>query len=143
MIIASRDSSLPYEALLLNRHAIYFDPFDEKELTLREDDTGLIEKCFSYEELTACLKSSKKKPAPADKPEVLHHAQQYLFTSCTNESYTRVVRALHTIASDPDLYATTDARTVSLLSIKLNAFLHVWLRPRIRAARRSGNSSAA
>lgn len=131
-VLVSRDSSLPYEALLLNRHAIYYDPFGEKELTLREDDTGLIEKCFSYEELTTCLGSVSQKPAPADTPDVLHDAQQYLFTSCTNDSYTRVIRALHTIAGAPDLYKTSDAHKASLLSIKFDVILHVWLRPRIR-----------
>ncbi len=131
-VLVSRDSSLPYEALRLNRPAIYYDPFGEKELCLREDDTGFIEKCTAPDELRACLAKVVEKPPPQQMGEQFDRANQYLFTSGDGHCDLRVIRALQAIAGDPGLYPGSDALTQASVSIFLNRFLHVTLRPRLR-----------
>lgn len=130
-ILVSRDSSLPYEALMLNRHAIYFDPFHEKERCLREDDTGFIKKCSSSGELRAALEKCLTAPPPAERSEI-RQACQFLFTGRDGQADLRVARALHAIAANPKLYRTDDARAASALSIATDALLHARLRPALR-----------
>ena len=131
-VLVSRDSSLPYEALRLNRRAVYYDPFGEKERCLREDDTGFIEKCVTPGELRACLEKVIRKPPPEHAREQFDRASQYLCTSGDGHCDLRVIRALHTIASHPRLYTGSDALKQASTIIVLNRFLHVSLRPRLR-----------
>ena len=131
-VLISRDSSLPYEALMLNRHTIYYDPFGERERCLREDDTGFIEKCTTPEGLRDCLETVLGKPPTESTPERNNRAGQFLFTGRDGQSDLRVVRALHIISTHPKLYATNDARRQSQSLIAANRFLHVTLRPKLR-----------
>ncbi len=131
-VLVSRDSSLPYEALRLNRPAVYYDPFGEKELCLREDDTGFIEKCVTPDELRTCLEEVIQKPPPQQAREQFDWANQYLCTSGDGHCDLRVIRALHTIASNPGLYTGSDALKQASAIIVVNHFLHVTLRPRLR-----------
>ncbi len=132
-VLVSRDSSLLYEALLLDRHAVYYDPFGEKERCLREDDTGLIEKCTAPEDLRACLEQVCNTSPPQRNAERYAHAERFLFTGRDGHCDLRVLRALDTIARQPEIYATTDALEQSVFVVWLNRFLHVTLRPRIRS----------
>ncbi len=131
-VLVSRDSSLPYEALRLNRRVVYYDPFGEKERCLREDNTGFIDKCTDANELAACIERAVKKPPPLDTPGQFDRANQFLFTSADGACQLRVIRALHAIVNYPDLYTVTDARKQAAPIIVINRFLHVTLRPKLR-----------
>lgn len=65
-MVVSRDSSIPHEALLCNRHAIYFNPFGEMERHLNEDDYGLIKKARDAERLCAAIQSCLGAPGPRE-----------------------------------------------------------------------------
>lgn len=131
-VLVSRDSSLPYEALRLNRRVVYYDPFGEKERCLREDDTGFIDKCSDADELAACIERTLQKPPPLDMPGQFDRANQRLFTSADGACDLRVIRALHAIVNHPDLYNLADARKQAMPIIVINRFLHVTLRPKLR-----------
>ncbi|MCH8204922.1 MAG: hypothetical protein IID09_07135 [Candidatus Hydrogenedentes bacterium] len=131
-VLVSRDSSLPYEALRLNRRVVYYDPFGEKEHCLREDDTGFIDTCTDADELAACIEAALQKPPPLDMRAQFDRANQYLFTSADGACDLRVIRALHAIVNHPDLYTGADARKQAASIIVINRFLHVTLRPKIR-----------
>lgn len=131
-VLVSRDSSLLYEALLLDRHSVYYDPFGEKERCLREDDTGLIKKCTAPEDLRTCLERASQEAPPQQNAERFERAERFLFTGRDGKCDLRVVRALDSIVRHPDVYAASDALEQSAVVVWLNHFLHVTLRPRIR-----------
>ena len=131
-VLVSRDSSLPYEALRLNRRVVYYDPFGEKERCLREDDTGFIDKCTNANELAAYIEGALQNPPPLETAGQFERAIQFLFSSADGACDLRVIRALHAIVSRPDLYTDIDARKQAGPIIAINRFLHITLRPRIR-----------
>lgn len=130
-ILVSRDSSLPYEAMLTGRPVIYFDPYHEKERTLREDDSGLILKCDTTDDLRRLLLEWSNRPVPP-RPTAGYDPYSYLFTEPGAGSARRVLLALHALAARPDLYRTTDALTESGPAAAVRDWVELRLRPRIR-----------
>lgn len=117
--IVSRDSSLPYEAILLDRHAVYYNPFQEPERCLREDDSGFIHKCASPAELRDTLSELRQRPTPGIQKD-LPPSLQALYTANDGASHARVAAALHSVVEHRDLYRTEDARR--------EPYLTAWLR---------------
>lgn len=128
-VLVSRDSSLPYEALLTGRPVIYFDPFHEKERTLREDDTGLIRKCDTADGLRKALHEIIAAPPIGSSAGTMNDPYSYIFTERGAGSVDRVVRALHAVTRWPDLYRTADARDDRS---PLNEWVELHVRPRLR-----------
>jgi hypothetical protein len=130
-VLVSRDSSLPYEALLSNRPVIYFDPFGEKERTLREDSTGLILKCATKDELVAALRTITTSPPPHAMPDA-EIAFASLFTSVDGASHRRVLAALNAMASNPEAYRTRDACCETGPASAIRDTIDLRIRPRLR-----------
>ncbi len=147
-VLISRDSSLPYEAILTGRPVIYFDPYREKERTLREDNSGLIRKCDTAGVLRAVLQETLESPQAHRPPAPGFDPLMFLFTEPGAGSARRVLLALHTLSRYKDLYRTTDARVDAGMSAALRDWTELRLRPRLkrigplralwRAARRIG-----
>jgi len=133
-VLVSRDSSLPYEALLLNRPVIYFDPFGEKERTLREDTSGLIATCTTKEGLIGAIGSVSDAPLPYDRPTA-SEAFASLFTSVDGTSHLRVLAALEALARCPDRYRSADARVDQGLRASARDLVQLRLRPHLRRIR--------
>jgi hypothetical protein len=131
-VLISRDSSLPYEALLSGRPVIYFDPFQEPERTLREDDTGLIRKCDTADGLRNALLEIVAAPPIGSSAGTLDDPYTYLFTERGAGSVDRVVRALHAITRWPLLYRTSDAAEDSGVRAMLHEWTELYARPRLR-----------
>ncbi|MBN4046687.1 hypothetical protein JYT90_00030 [bacterium AH-315-P07] len=111
-VLVSRDSSLPYEALLANRHVVYFNPFRERERCLNEDETGLISKCDTVERLSEILTSLVSKPLPLGSDTGMSGMFQHYFTGIDGSNYLRVVRGLQ-IFLDHDYFGEGDAQVDS------------------------------
>lgn len=131
-VLVSRDSSLPYEALLTGRRVIYFDPFHEKERTLREDDSGLVVKCDTPEGLREALLEAPSVPTFAAGGEAPDEPYTFLFTEPGSGSAERVVRALHAVATSPEGYRTTDALEDRGARAALREWAELRLRPGLR-----------
>lgn len=129
--LVSRDSSLPYEALLMNRHVVYFNPFNESERCLNEDDTGLIHKAGTESELSALLSRLKETPLPQDDHGGLAETFQTYFTGTDGLNALRVARGLQ-IMIDGDYFVRPDARRNSYLRTWLQMMLQNVIRPRLR-----------
>lgn len=131
-LLVTRDSSLAYEALLTGRPAIYFDPFREKERTLREDDSGLVIACSTTEGLRAALQAANRVPAYAAGGGAPDEPYTFLFTEPGVGSAERVVRALHAMATWPELYRTADALEDNGAGAMLREWTELYLRPSLR-----------
>jgi hypothetical protein len=131
-VLISRDSSLPYEAILMGRPVIYFDPFHEKERTLREDDSSLIRKCNTPEELRTALEETIREPETLRAAAPGYDPLTYLFTQPGQGSTDRVLRALHTLANHRKVYRTSDARVETGVSTAVRDWIELRARPRLR-----------
>jgi len=131
-VLVSRDSSLPYEALLTGRPVIYFDPFHEKERTLREDDSGLIQKCDTIEGLCDALHAAIRLSALSAHGEATDDPYTFLFTEPGVGATERVVTALHALTRWPDCYRTADALEELGTRAALRDWAELRLRPRLR-----------
>ncbi|MCH7910797.1 MAG: hypothetical protein IIB38_14425 [Candidatus Hydrogenedentes bacterium] len=131
-LLISRFSSLPYEALLLNRHAVYYNPFGEPERHLNEDNSGLIHKCYSRAELDTCLKSLVVEPPLAENNGKVHAAYSDFFTRVDGLSSQRVLRALSLIARFRERYPADDARKESYLKARNKMLFIKTLRPPVQ-----------
>ncbi|MCH7959632.1 MAG: hypothetical protein IID08_05855 [Candidatus Hydrogenedentes bacterium] len=131
-LLISRFSSLPYEALLLNRHAVYYNPFGEPERHLNEDNSGLIHKCYSRAELDTCLKSLVVEPPLSERNGDIHTAYSDFFTRVDGRSSQRVLRALGLIARFRERYPANDARKESYLKARNKMFFIKTLRPPVQ-----------
>lgn len=131
-VLVSRDSSVPYEAILSGRPVIYFDPYHEKERTLREDTSGLIHKYDTAEGLRNALSEivGGHSPAPGSVPG--YDPYTFLFTEPGAGSARRVLLALHTIAANPELRRGTDAREDSGFAAALHESIELRVRPALR-----------
>jgi hypothetical protein len=132
-VLVSRDSSLPYEAMLAGRPVIYFDPYHEKERTLREDNSGLVRKCDTADGLRAALRESLEggripgNHAPGFDPYA------FIFTEPGAGSARRVARAIEMLATHDELYHTTDARIDSGFDAALREWIELRVRPHLRS----------
>jgi hypothetical protein len=133
-VLVSRDSSLPYEALLTNRHVVYFNPFDETERCLNEDSTGLISKCDSRNTLASLLKTLRHQPLPIAESDASKQMFQYYYTGIDGRNYLRVVRALQTFL-DHDYQHRRDALSQSYFVAYGNMILQNVIRPKLRNIR--------
>ncbi|MFP6598445.1 MAG: hypothetical protein VCC01_13380 [Candidatus Hydrogenedentota bacterium] len=130
--LVSRDSSLPYEALLMNRHVVYFNPFHERERCLNEDDTGLIGKCDTKEDLQTMLRELAEKPLPLDAGPGSSEMFRHYFTGIDGVNHLRVVRALQTFL-DHDYLGPPDAWADSYGVAYAQMWLQNVLRPKLRS----------
>lgn len=128
-ILVSRDSSLPYEAALMGRYVIYYNPFNEPEYWLNHDDTGLIQQCYKQDELANALGDCL---GTAMNNEGKEQALQSVFTGCDGANHLRVLRALETVHRRREHLRSTDARTHSYAYTWLQMQLQNVLRPRLR-----------
>ncbi len=131
-VLVSRDSSLAYEALLAGRPVIYFDPFHEKEHTLREDDSALVLKCDTPEGLRGALLKAKTVPAFAPGSDAPDEPYSFLFTEPGAGSAERVLRALQAMATWPEAYRTSDALEDRGARAMLREWAELRLRPTLR-----------
>ncbi len=131
-VLVSRDSSLPYEALLTGRPVIYFDPFHEKERALREDDSGLIRKCDTVDGLRAALRDARPLPAAPARGDADDDPFTFLFTEPGAGAADRVLRALHAITKSPERYRATDILEDRGARAALREWTELRLRPRLR-----------
>ena len=131
-VLVSRDSSLPYEALLLNRHVVYYNPFGEQERCLNEDDTGLIEKCVSVDALAEQLTALASRPSPLDEKAVSEGMFQHYFTGRDGKNYLRVLRAMQTFI-DHDYLGRSDASADSYFVAWTQVWLQNVIRPQLRS----------
>ena len=131
-VLVSRDSSLPYEAMLTGRPVIYFDPYDEKERTLREDNSGLVRKCDTVEALRTALRESIDGVFAAGRNAPGFDPYAFIFTEPGAGSARRVTRALETLATHRDLYRTIDAREDSGIDAALREWMELRVRPHLR-----------
>jgi len=129
--LVSRDSSLPYEALLMNRHMVYFNPFQETERCLNEDDTGLIGKCDTAKELETMLVELAAKPLPLAAGSGSSEMLRHYFTGIDGGNYLRVVRALQTFL-DHDYLGRPDACSDSYVIAWAQMWLQNVVRPKLR-----------
>lgn len=130
-VLVSRDSSVPYEALLMNRHVVYYNPFHETERCLNEDDTGLINKAEDVETLAGLLSELREKTLPLDDAGGLAETFQAYFTGIDGKNHLRVVRALH-VMIDGNYYGRPDARHDSYFVAWTHVMLQNVLRPKLR-----------
>lgn len=128
--LVSRDSSLPYEALLMNRHVVYYNPFHETERCLNEDDTGLIHKADDVEALAELLDGLRETALPLHESGLAEMFQTY-FTGIDGKNFLRVVRALQ-VMIDGNYVERSDARRASYGSAWSRVMVHNVLRPRLR-----------
>jgi hypothetical protein len=128
-ILVSRDSSLPYEAALMGRHAVYYNPFHEPEYWLNHDDTGLIRQCDSPEGLSEVLSELVARPARSEDAD---DALREIFTGIDGTNHLRVVQGLEVVLRHGDDWKPRDARAhgygYTWLQMQLQ---NVW-RPRLR-----------
>ncbi len=130
-MVVSRDSSLPYEALLCNRHAIYFNPFDERERYLNEDEYGLIRKTHARKELTNAIRGCARLKGPREDEEHSTTLEAY-FGPLDGEACHRVARAIATVALlDKDLLPR-DARSDRAAVARMKTDFMRWARPRVK-----------
>ncbi len=128
-VLISRDSSLPYEALLAGRPVIYFDPFHEPERTLREDETGLVKKCDTVDGLRRALNEIVAAPPIGSSAGKMDDPYTYIFTERGAGSIDRVSRALYTVTRWPELYRTADACEDRA---PLQEWMELYARPQLR-----------
>jgi hypothetical protein len=133
-VLISRDSSLPYEALLMNRHVIYYNPFHEPEKCLNDDDTGLIQQCDDPDELASLLKTLSERPQPLDSDSELTEMFQHYYTGTEGRSHLRVVRALQ-VFLDHDYLGRPDHQADSYLVAWTRVLMQNVLRPKLREVR--------
>jgi hypothetical protein len=131
-VLVSRDSSLPYEAMLTGRPVIYFDPYHEKERTLREDDSGLIRKCDTVEALRMALQDSLNGSLAKSVTGTGFDSYTFIFTEPGAGSARRVLLALDTLARHRDVYRTSDARIDSGFDAAVREWTELRLRPQLR-----------
>jgi hypothetical protein len=131
-ILVSRDSSLPYEALLMNRHAVYYNPFHEKERCLQEDDSGLIHKCDTPDDLRGLLTRLRTIPMPMDAVGDTEAAYRHLFTATDRQNYRRVLDALAIIAAHHAEAKPDDYRAEPYWKARWSMTLQQIIRPRLR-----------
>lgn len=129
--LVSRDSSVPYEALLMNRHVVYYNPFNEQERCLNEDDTGLIHKSNTVDELATTLKKLRGEPLPQDDQGGLAETFQTYFTGIDGSNAKRVARALH-VMLEGDYFGRPDAMRDSYAMARTRMMLQNVLRPKLR-----------
>jgi len=131
-ILVSRDSSLPYEALLMNRHAVYYNPFHEKERCLQEDESGLIHKCDTPTDLREVLGKLRALPLPLESPAQTTAAYRQLFTATDEQHHRRVLDALTVIAANHAEWASDDYRADPYWKARWRMTLQQVVRPRLR-----------
>ncbi len=131
-VLVSRDSSLPYEALLTGRPVIYFDPFYEKERTLREDESGLVQKCDTTDGLRAALREVRPLPVIPARGDAADDPFTFIFTEPGAGATDRVVRALHALTKWPDRYRTADALEDHGARAAVREWTELHLRPKLR-----------
>lgn len=131
-ILVSRDSSLPYEALLMNRHAVYYNPFHEKERCLQEDESGLIHKCDTLDGLRSALERLRTLPLPMEAASDMDVAYRHLFTAVDGQSHQRVLDALAIIAAHHAEWNPDEYRVEPYWKAKWNMTLQQIIRPRLR-----------
>ncbi len=130
-VLVSRDSSVPYEALLMNRHALYYNPFDEQERCLNEDDTGLIHKANTVDDLSTTLKKLRDEPLPQDHQGGLAETFQTYFTGIDGSNAKRVARALQ-VMLDGEYFGRPDAMRDAYAITWTRMFTQNVLRPKLR-----------
>ena len=136
-LVISRDSCIPYEALLSDRLAIYYNPHGEHERHLNEDDYGLIRKAYSRDELAAAIRDCRNGARPyatSDGRGVLEAYFGPLDGNAHRRAATAVlaVAVLAAAAADRSLIPN-DARRESLLKAQWKTQFMKWGRPRVKA----------
>lgn len=130
-VLVSRDSSLPYEALQMNRHVVYYNPFHEIERCLNEDDTGLINKADDADTLATLLRDLRNTTLPQDDHGGLAKTFQTYFTGIDGRNHLRVMRAMH-VMIDGEYHQHSDARQDPYVVAWSQVMLQNVLRPRLR-----------
>lgn len=131
-VLISRDSSLPYEAMLMGRRVVYFDPFHEKERTLREDESGWVRKTDSKESLRDALREALDASHPPQYASPPYDPYEFIFTQRGAGSTQRVVLALQTLRRFPEQHRTADARVDRGARAAIREHIELRLRPRLR-----------
>ncbi len=131
-ILVSRDSSLPYEAVLVNRHAIYYNPFHEKERCLQEDESGLIHNFDTPVDLREALRKFQTLSLPMDSAAQTEAAYRHLFTATDGQNHRRVLDALAIITANHAKWKPDDYRAEPYWKARWNMTLQQIIRPRLR-----------
>lgn len=130
-LVISRDSCIPYEALLLDRLAIYYNPHGEHERHLNEDDYGLIRKACDRSQLAAAIRdclAGERPYANGDGQGVL----EAYFGPRDGNAHLRVAKAVSMVARAPRSGLPRDARRESLLKARWKTQFMKWGRPKVR-----------
>ncbi len=128
-VLISRDSSLPYEAAMMGRNVIYYNSFNEPEYWLNNDDTGLIQQCYTPEDLKQVLSDTLQS---AIRVEGKEQALSAVFTGVDGLNHARVAQAIKILCQRGNDWKTSDARAHGYFHTWLQMHLqNVW-RPRIR-----------
>lgn len=118
-ILVTRFSTLVYEAALMGRGVVYYNPHGEDMRTFNEDDSGGIEKACNRKELKKSLAQVSQKPQgnDSDKFVKLH------CTAADGNSSKRCSEALSVIPNLYKIYKPRDMETESLSSLRLKMFV--------------------
>ncbi len=138
-VLVTRFSSLAHEALLLGRPVIYFNPHGETIRYLRDDETGLIQKANTEEELLACLRHAcSTRPAWSSEEDALRG----LFTSTDGRSGERCGTALALVNMRKSELLDNDARQMNALQRGREHLRYLVLGRVAASVRRVRNNSA-
>lgn len=130
-LVISRDSSIPHEALLSDRLAIYYNPHNEHERHLNEDDYGLIRKAYDREQLAAALQDCRSAPSPYANEDSLAVLHAY-FGPLDGNSHRRVAAAVSCVARAPAGSLPADARRESASIAEWKTRFMRWGRPVVK-----------
>lgn len=131
-IVVTRFSSLAHEALLMGRHVVYYNPHGEQMKYLNEDETGLLAKAYSREDLRKCMAPMLSSPPPIERVATAQAAFTNLFCSTDGRNHVRCVAALRAIAAHANRYPPSDYISASTLGLLGRVYFQTDLRHRLR-----------
>ncbi len=131
-IIVTRFSSLAHEALLMGRHAVYYNPHGENMRYLNEDSTGLLLKAQSKDELDQCMKKAIDSPPPIKADGATPCEVKNLFTATDGRSHERCSLALRAVAEHVGDYRACDYREMSIAGLKTRILYQDKIRPALQ-----------
>ncbi len=117
-ILVTRFSTLVYEALILGRQVVYFDPMNEPYPVIKENNNGAVFYAQNSSDLKSCLQAASAPPA-----EHARLVEQFLEDHCSDGgAVQKCIQAIHNIAIQAQAIQTIGETTDQSPPVDLSTY---------------------